>query len=299
MLTLCDRPDIPFYAGANEAILGYPITTDWHGEDGLGDRPDAVPTAKSISLDPSPGYAAVALVEAARQHAGHLTLVALGPLTNVALACKFAADLPKLVKSLWVMGGSEAKGNVTPTAEFNFHCDPEAAHIVLQKFPDTKLLTWDCTVRHATPWPVVDNWLSKDAPKARFMYEIMENSTNHMKKTHPSWGYIPVDPLCIALAIDDSLIVEQSRRYVTVELHGQLTRGQCVIDWYDNQGKPANVTLIEFINLAVFAEMMKRGLWGTLYRAPSQDSQRSQRSSRDLSGQYVKPSDLSPRQPSS
>ena len=74
------------------------LDLQWHGDDGLGDRPDAVPTAKSISLEPSPGYAAIALVEAARQHAGHLTLVALGPLTNIALACKFAPDLPNLGK---------------------------------------------------------------------------------------------------------------------------------------------------------------------------------------------------------
>ena len=114
------------------------------------------------------------------------------------------ANLPRCcaVKALYVMGGSAHKGNITPTAEFNFYCDPEAAHLVLKKvsgllpsfavamlylavpvgkrllrcgmyeavamtslgyaqFPQTTLITWDCCMRHATPWIVVDNWFNK------------------------------------------------------------------------------------------------------------------------------------------
>lgn len=67
-------------------------------------------------------------------------VAAVGPLTNLALACKLDVAFPQRVKALYVMGGAERAGNVTPASEFNFHCDPEAAHLVLKKFA--------CTVRH-------------------------------------------------------------------------------------------------------------------------------------------------------
>lgn len=79
--------------------------------------------------------AVIKLVEAARMCRGDLVVVATGPLTNLALACKLEPDLPSLIKEVYVMGGAEARGNITPSAEFNFHCDPEAAHLVLRKFP--------------------------------------------------------------------------------------------------------------------------------------------------------------------
>ena len=79
---------------------------------------------------PRAGAAAVKLLEAARGADGGLTIAALGPLTNLALACKLDAGFPNAVKRLVVMGGAEARGNVTPHAEFNFHADPEAARLV-------------------------------------------------------------------------------------------------------------------------------------------------------------------------
>lgn len=78
---------------------------------------------------------ALLLLQAAAKHEGELVIAAIGPLTNLALACKLDIDFPGRVKALYVMGGAERAGNVTPASEFNFHCDPEAAHLVLKKFP--------------------------------------------------------------------------------------------------------------------------------------------------------------------
>lgn len=74
-------------------------------------------------------------MQAAAKHEGELVIAAIGPLTNLALACKLDIGFPQRVKALYVMGGAERAGNVTPASEFNFHCDPEAAHLVLKKFP--------------------------------------------------------------------------------------------------------------------------------------------------------------------
>ena len=75
------------------------------------------------------------VLQAAAKHEGELVIAAIGPLTNLALACKLDIGFPQRVKALYVMGGAERAGNVTPASEFNFHCDPEAAHLVLKKFP--------------------------------------------------------------------------------------------------------------------------------------------------------------------
>ena len=75
------------------------------------------------------------MLQAAAKHEGELVIAAIGPLTNLALACNLDIGFPQRVKALYVMGGAERAGNVTPASEFNFHCDPEAAHLVLKKFP--------------------------------------------------------------------------------------------------------------------------------------------------------------------
>lgn len=88
----------------------------------------------------------------------------------------------------------------------------------------------------------------------------MANSSVYMKKERPQLGWVPCDPLVMAVAIDDSLIVDSHSHFVTVELHGSLTRGMTVIDWYGEASAPKNVVLVEMLNLAVFAEMMKRSM---------------------------------------
>lgn len=90
-----------------------------------------------------PEHAAIAIIKAARKHAGKLELLCLGPLTNIALALKLDPSIAKLMKNVFVMGGtSYGKGNATASAEFNFHQDPEAAAVVFASdFPLTMART--------------------------------------------------------------------------------------------------------------------------------------------------------------
>ena len=106
----------------------------YYGMDGLGDVPNTYPEASHVKREPDSGFAAVKLADAAAAHSGLLTVVALGPLTNVAMACLLDPLFASNVRTLYVMGGAEGQGNVpaAPPSEYNFYGDAEAASVVLE-----------------------------------------------------------------------------------------------------------------------------------------------------------------------
>lgn len=125
--------------GASEPLVGKFVLSTWggFGTDGLGD---------GLPLELYPGkrkaeaeHAAVAIIKAAHKHAGKLELLCLGPLTNIALALKLDPSIAKLMKHVFIMGGTSfGKGNATASSEFNIHQDPEAAAVVFASdFPLT------------------------------------------------------------------------------------------------------------------------------------------------------------------
>lgn len=125
ILSIFGRPDIPVAAGASAPLQmkPFPAPDFVHGSDGLGNIDLPAPTTSALSES-----AAQAIVRLARQHPGEITLIAIGPLTNIALAVDLDPELPSLLKELVVMGGTvNQAGNVTPLAEANFINDPHAA----------------------------------------------------------------------------------------------------------------------------------------------------------------------------
>ncbi|MEO8010150.1 MAG: nucleoside hydrolase, partial [Dokdonella sp.] len=140
-----------------------------HGADGFGDtgytRSSAVVSAE---------HAALAILRLSRERAGALTLVALGPLTNLALALRLDPELPQRVRRLVVMGGAvSGRGNTAQVpAEFNIGFDPEAAHIVFSHWPEFDLVDWELTLRHGLDFDVVDRWLERGDARAHFFAAI-------------------------------------------------------------------------------------------------------------------------------
>ena len=150
-LKLCEvagRDDVPVFAGTPEPLLHpAPDAADVHGNDGFGDIGYA-PSARNVEGE----HAALAILRLSHVHAGRLLLVALGPLTNLALALKLDPTLPQRVARLVVMGGAvTAHGNITPAAEFNIAFDPEAAYIVFSAFAHVDLADWEATLAHGLP----------------------------------------------------------------------------------------------------------------------------------------------------
>src|SRR5690606_13698357 len=163
-------PQVPVFAGCDRPLVHAPRedAAHVHGRDGFGDvgYPDPAGQAEAE-------HAAVAILRLSHEHAGRLVLVALGPLTNLALALRLDPTLPQRVARLVVMGGAvSAHGNITPVAEFNVGFDPESAHVVLSGFPKYDLADWEATLAHGLPHAEAEGWLAADTPQARF-YEAI------------------------------------------------------------------------------------------------------------------------------
>lgn len=244
VMTVLDvmKKNVPVYRGAER-----PLIAEWspeahvHGNDGLGDWKDRPATQRRVESE----HAVNALVRLVNAAPGEYTLVALGPLTNVALAAQLDPSFPSKIKQFVFMGGTiHAMGN-TPnvTSEFNIYCDPEAAYITLRAFPKSTMLSWETTLAHPFPWPQWDSLCALDSDAARFMKNTSGVTVN-LIKGYRYEGYLLPDPLAMAAALKPDLIQKCTDHYVTVELQGTHTRGQTVIDYFARSGHAPNVCVI-------------------------------------------------------
>ncbi|XP_043927747.1 pyrimidine-specific ribonucleoside hydrolase RihA-like [Protopterus annectens] len=156
-----------------------------------------------------------------------VSLVATGPLTNLALAVKLDPSFPQKLKSLYIMGGNmRGQGNRTVCAEFNFALDPEAAYIVMREYTcPTYIATLEYTHDNKLPWEFFTEWVNQDSEKARFMKKITAN----YKSRVPGF-FVSYDSYAMAAVIDESVIKEYIQCAVSVELGGKYARGLLVLD---------------------------------------------------------------------
>ena len=240
-LKLCEvvgRSDIPVFAGCPEPLLHpAPDAADVHGADGFGDigYTKATHTAEAE-------HAAQAIIRLSHEHAGRLLLVALGPLTNVALALKLDPTLPSRIARLVVMGGAvNGRGNITPFAEFNTHFDPEAAHIVFEAFEAFDLSDWEATLAHGLLHADVDAWCGADSERARF-YDAISRQTRAWsgERRGNRWHSADSRAMAFALAPDPA---ETATHRLSVSLDGP-GRGVTLVDWQDLGSRPANARIL-------------------------------------------------------
>jgi len=258
-LKLCEvagRGDVPVFAGTPDPLV-YPAedAAHVHGRDGFGDV-DLPHAARQAETE----HAALAILRLSHEYAGELLLVALGPLTNIALALKLDPTLPQRVKRFLVMGGAiNGHGNITPVAEFNIAFDPEAAHIVFTSFPHIEVADWEATIAHGMLHRSVETWLAADSDKARF-YELISRKTRLWSEDSRGEHWYAADALAMAWALQPDGATQLEQRPLSIELTGARTRGATVVDWNRQTGAPDNTTLLVGYDQARFEAQVQRAL---------------------------------------
>jgi purine nucleosidase len=219
--------DVPVFMGAEKPLNRAHESADWfHGRDGLGDH-GYPPPGKA----PEKQHASEAIVATIESNPG-LVLVTLGPLTNVALALQRNPAIAAKVGRCVVMGGAPCcEGNVTPAAEYNIWCDPEAARIVLRSRMPIELVGWHlCRGEAALNPDDIAYVLSLGTPQARFAIECNSRAQQAYFEQTGEHGISLPDPVAMSIALDPAIVTEQSEHYVDVETSSELTLGMTVVD---------------------------------------------------------------------
>ncbi|WP_242110411.1 nucleoside hydrolase [Luteimonas aquatica] len=258
-LKLCEvagRQDIPVFAGCAGPLLHpAPDAGYVHGQDGFGDVGyDAA--KRQVEAE----HAALAILRLSHEHAGRLLLVALGPLTNIALALKLDPTLPQRVARFVVMGGAvTCQGNITPAAEFNIYYDPEAAHIVLEAFERIELADWEAVIAHGLHHERVARWLQSGSAHGRF-YERISEKTRLWSIDRRGDHWFAADALAMAFALAPEGALEVVDRPVAIELEGRHGRGATVVDWRRESGRPDKVAILMRYDQARFEGLIEAAL---------------------------------------
>ena len=218
----------PIYVGAAKPLSRDLGTAQFvHGEDGMGDI--GLPLS---GRTPASGNAVDKLIESIHRHAGHIELVTLGPLTNIALALQQDPSIAKAVKRSVVMGAvADHIGNVTQVAEFNMWVDPEAVDIVLRSGMHLEFVGWDISRTEAVVTPQESAMIrSLGTDRANFAVDIQRVLEKFCaEETHLNGFDLP-DPIAMAYAIDTSVATEVRHWYLASETSSELTRGMVVMD---------------------------------------------------------------------
>ncbi len=259
--------EVPVYLGADAPLIRPWLDAHWfHGKDGMGDQGFPAP-----GRAPESGHAVDALIAHAAAEPG-LTLVTLGPLTNIALALardpRFAENVGRCV----VMGGAPCcEGNVTPSAEYNIWVDPEAARRVFRSKLPIEMVGWQVS-RGASVLSddEVDDLISLGTPKARFAVGCNTRARAAYFTQTGERGLSLADPTAMAVALDRAAGTNWSRHRVEIETASELTRGMTVIDrlnvshddynrvLWAAAGPPADICWT--LDAAAFKAMLRRSL---------------------------------------
>jgi len=274
VLTLAGYDHLPVVPGAAVPLLR-PLQTagNLHGRDGLGDilpdpeaaDPPLVEQWRSPNTPPKPpfpankahvaGRAPAFIQEMARKYRHELTIIALAPLTNLALALRGDPELAGQLKEIIVMGGVFTQpGNVTPRAEFNIYVDPEAARVVLQAGVPLRLVGLEIGRQTRLTEKDLAHLPTGRSPRLDFVKKAVEFWSEKDTEGLPLY-----DPTAVAMAIAPDLF-EVTEVFVDVETSGQLTTGETVADFRGRWKKSPNAKVALKIDREAFLARFLRAI---------------------------------------
>jgi purine nucleosidase len=240
--------EYPVYLGCRRPMVRPWISAENVHGDGAGGL-----SMDSTGIEVETEHAVDALLRLTAEAPGEITVVAIGPLTNIAMAVVKDPTFPGRVKSLYIMGGSNnARGNITAAAEFNFYVDPDAAKIVFAAGFDITVVPWE-------PLTVRDGLFSRQemaqikdlhTPVSAFFSQVCE-ATLEFDESVGIFGSSHPDSLTVAVLLHPELITSSHPYHVDIEADSELTRGYSAMSWGIHGLKP-NAHVIESIDHDAF-----------------------------------------------
>ena len=293
VLELAGRPDVEVAIG-REVPLERPLQTtpETHGPHGIGHAELPTPTRQLSSR-----HGVDVIVEEARRRPGEVTLVTLGPLTNLAVALEREPALPRLLRGHVLMGGAfGVPGNTTPTTEWNIHSDPEAARIAFRAWGDAVeadptiqrplALGLDVTERAriepdhvvrlarragstpddslalaSTDDPMAPSRSVASNPVVRFIADALRFYFEFHRTYDGFYGAFVHDPLAVAAALDRRLVTSEAL-FVDVETRGELTTGMTVADRRHLTGRAPNLDVAATADIPTFLDRLVERVGG-------------------------------------
>ncbi|SON55416.1 Pyrimidine-specific ribonucleoside hydrolase RihA [Hartmannibacter diazotrophicus] len=253
VLELCGRPDIPVHAGADRPLLEALVTAEHvHGETGLNgvDLPDpAMPVADKHAVD--------FLIDTIMEHPEKsITICALGPLTNIAVALAREPRIGPRLDQIVLMGGAMAEGgNITPSAEFNIYVDPQAAALVFRSGIPLVVLPLDVTHKAPTTPERIARFAALDNRCGPAYAGLLDFAKRFDEEKYGSVGGPLHDPMTVAWLLRPDIF---KGRHVNVEIEtsSPLTRGMTVVDWWDVTDRLPNALFIREVDDEAFFDLL-------------------------------------------
>jgi inosine-uridine nucleoside N-ribohydrolase len=222
VVSLANRCDIPIARGAHHPLNQKLITAQyWHGKNGLADVELPASNCKADSR-----FGPDLIIETVHKYPHEVTLIPVGPLTNIALAVSKDPSIVGLVKGIVIMGGSISGGNVDGAAEANIYNDPEAASIVFNAGWIVTMIGSDVGERTIMTRKHLAALQSQHGPESDFVAKLADFYLTRSEKSGYQ-GAAMYDPLAVATVIDPTLVALKDM-HVDVETKGEFTRGETV-----------------------------------------------------------------------
>jgi inosine-uridine nucleoside N-ribohydrolase len=234
--TVAGMTGVPIVAGMAGPLVRDPIVAaDIHGESGIDG-----PIWPEPTVPQTPGHAVDVIIDSVKKWPGEVTLIAVGSLTNVAMAILREHEISGLIKEIVIMGGTHQESNVTPAAEFNIFADAEAARIVLRSGAPVTMVALDLSHQATADSDVVDRFRKIGGPVSDMVVALLEFFGRTYRDKFGLEAPPVHDPLAVAKVIDPTVFTTRFI-HVDVETKGELTYGRTVCDFYGVTGRKPNV----------------------------------------------------------
>lgn len=253
VVELSGRSEVPVYAGCDRPMVRKLVTAEHvHGKTGL-DGPDL--PEPQLALQPTHGVDY--LIGALKVHEpGEVTLCTLGPLTNVAMALVKAPEIAERIKEIVMMGGAYFEvGNITPTAEYNVFVDPEAADVVFRSGIPIVQASLDVTHQVLSTHERLDRFRALGNRTGAAVADMLGFSERFDLEKYGDQGAPLHDPCVIAYLLQPDIFAGRKIN-VSVELHGELTRGMTVADYWRITDRPHNVHFLRHADADGFYSLL-------------------------------------------